>query len=115
MHASRFNAIVAYAPLVQPNTSPFPYDVAVAIGWTMDKMGIGEDWAPTLEATFDEAYAESGALHSTTTSYSRWRRSKDNCVRHKVSSSEAKCKQSASEAQAKRKRRERSASEARAK
>jgi lysophospholipase len=78
-----FNAIVAYAPLVQPNTSPFPYDVAVAIGATMNLMGIGEDWAPTLEATFDEAYAESGYLHSTTTSYTRWRRSKDNCVRHR--------------------------------
>jgi hypothetical protein len=78
-----FHAIAAFAPLVQPNTSPFPYDVAVAIGWTMDQMGIGEDWAPTLEKTFDEAYAESNYLHATTTSYTRWSRAKDNCVRNK--------------------------------
>ena len=44
-----FNAIVAFAPLIQPNTSPFPYSVAVGIGNTMNALGMGDNWAPTLE------------------------------------------------------------------
>jgi len=33
--------------------------------------------------TFEEAYLESGFLHSTTTSYTRWARAKENCVLNK--------------------------------
>ena len=74
-----FNAITAWAPLIKPATDPFPYEVAEAIGTTMNLLGLGESWAPTKEATFEESYAECNFKGASTTSYSRWSHSTENC------------------------------------
>lgn len=74
-----FNGITAWAPLIKPATDPFPYEVAEAIGTTMNLLGLGEDWAPTKEATFEESYNECNFAGSSTTSYSRWSHSTENC------------------------------------
>ena len=72
-------AITAWAPLIKPNTDPFPYAVAEAIGTTMNLIGQGESWAPTKEATFEESYAESNFVGASTTSYTRWSHTTKNC------------------------------------
>lgn len=51
-----FNAVAANAPLIKPVTSPFPYEVAVAIGKTMLALGFDTSYPPTKGASEAELY-----------------------------------------------------------
>jgi len=51
-----FNAVVAQAPLIQADTDPFPYDIALAIGEAMVFFGQGREYAPTRDKPFEEWY-----------------------------------------------------------
>jgi len=51
-----FNAVVAQAPLIKPDTDPFPYDIAVAIGESMVFLNQGQEFAPTRDKPFEEWY-----------------------------------------------------------
>jgi hypothetical protein len=74
-----FNAVVAQAPLIQADTDPFPYDIAVAIGETMVFFGQGEEYAPTKDKTFEEWYPADGSS-CTAGSLSRCLRRLELCI-----------------------------------
>lgn len=77
---TRFNAVVANAPLIKANTDPFPYPVATAIGEVMTALGFGAEYAPTQEKTFAESYGNLAFAGATTSSLQRWLRFRDVCV-----------------------------------
>ena len=79
--ATKFNAVVANAPLVKADTSPFPYPVATAIGKVMVGVGKGTSYAPTKEYTFAESFSNSAFSESTSTSSpERWLRYRNDCL-----------------------------------
>lgn len=53
-----FNAVAANAPLIQPNTDPFPYGVATVIGDAMLLLGLDTSYPPTKGKPFDELYVD---------------------------------------------------------
>jgi len=78
-----FNAVVAFAPLVKADTSPFPYSVAVGIGATMQILGLETSYAPTKEGDFLDNYHNGNFNGATTQSVQRWTKSRDRCVTYK--------------------------------
>ena len=80
-----FNAVVAFAPLVKADTSPFPYPVAVAIGAVMEFLGLETEYAPTKEGSFLDNYHNGNFAGSTTQSVLRWTRNRDRCVKYEDS------------------------------
>ena len=79
-HPTRFNAVVANAPLIKADTSPFPYPIATAIGGLMVGLGLGENYAPTQQKTFAESYGNQNFEGSSTSSLVRWLRTRDLCL-----------------------------------
>jgi len=78
---TRFNAVVANAPLIKVDTSPFPYPIATGISGAMVGLGFGEEYAPTQQRTFAEQYGNQNFDESsTTTSLTRWLRSRNLCL-----------------------------------
>lgn len=55
---TKFNAVAANAPLIQPNTDPFPYTIATAIGHAMLFFGLDTYYPPTKGASFAELYVD---------------------------------------------------------
>ena len=77
-HAAAFNA-----PLIKADTSPFPYPIAVAIGATMQFLGLETSYAPTKEGTFASNYGNHNFESATSQSVLRWTKSRDRCVAYK--------------------------------
>jgi len=56
-----FNAVAANAPLIKPNTDPFPYGVATAIGNLMLLLNLHTYYPPTKGKSFEELYVDTTA------------------------------------------------------
>jgi len=77
---TRFHSMVANAPLIKADTSPFPYPIALAIGDLMvDVLGLGDKPAPTKDETFEQAYGNDAFEGATTSSLQRWLRQRNMC------------------------------------
>merc|ERR1712226_1793722 len=83
---TRFNAVVANAPLIKADSSPFPYSVAVAIGKLSVGGGLGASYAPSQGKSFEQGYGNGAFDGATTTSVERWLRSRDMCVKYREQS-----------------------------